>query len=180
MWLTCWLVYNLSDCLTLQMWHRDLDLCFHLVSFLQPKQKCCVIEEFPELERKQHPLFLEPRPFSVCWDLLKDFDVFLLTDKHEKTSESILKTPIFRPGSVITKPMYCCAELRLLWQLLFTALTLPPVLPGGSETAWRGSWHILLQSLSWNTKTTMWKMWRAVLPGSREDRNCFSEVVKML
>lgn len=33
-------------------------------------------------------------------------------------------------------------------RLLFTALTLPPVMPEDFETAWRGFWHILLQSLS--------------------------------
>lgn len=58
---------------------------------------------------------------------------------------------------------------------MFTALTLPLVLPGGWETAWRGSWHIPPQSLSWNTNGTMWKS-----TNSREDRNCFSEVENML
>lgn len=69
-----------------------------------------------------------------------------------------LKTPLSLDTLLlITKSMSCFAERERAFKLhthssvlqrMFTALTLPLVLPGGSETVWRGSWHIPPQSLS--------------------------------
>ena len=100
--------------------------------------------------------------------------VIFLTGKHDNWSsfwKSNTQTKNSGNRSVLQRPIFswsycnychCTVLLRELlsctsWfipQLLFTALTLPLVLPGGSETAWRGSWHIPPQSLSWNTE--MW------------------------
>lgn len=85
----------------------------------------------------------DANPFTCASDTKSRAGIHLFIKLYLWT---LIATQMFERGSVWTSQAAPSSSEGI------TALTLPLALPGGSATAWKGSWRIPPQSLSWNTQ----------------------------
>ena len=116
--------------------------------------------DFQKLDVDQPPqLCVEPEALSLlCLPMLRSAQRLSCWQTNQEKQS--LKRPLIGASvweQVCFKTLVSLdAAVLITRRAMGAALTLPPAAPEGSETAWRGSWRILLQSLSWNTKNKQW------------------------